>query len=190
MSRPLMQYGVGQLEEMFAKSKSDLKVLKQLESELQFRQVPRAVALLTEVQWVIYNATRSTGTIGKPPPATKVAMPEIQQTRLFEQPETITISVGQSPVVIQPLPTSMTPPPLKQSTSTTATIPISEAYKLLNATPGSTWKSIEQTRRQLVQQSHPSRVATLSEVKRAQAEADAVQINSAYLMLSALRCKS
>lgn len=190
MSRPLMQYGVGQLEEMFAKSKSDFKVLKQLESELQFRQVPKAVALLTEVQWVIYNATRSTSTIGNPPPATKAAMPVIQQTGLFEQSETINIRVGQSPVVVQPLTTSTTPPPLKQSTSTAATIPINEAYKLLNATPGSTWKSIEQTRRQLVQQSHPSRVTTLSAVKRAQAETEAVKVNAAYLMLSALRCKS
>ena len=32
MPRPLMQHGVGQLEEMFAKGKSDPKVLKQLEA--------------------------------------------------------------------------------------------------------------------------------------------------------------
>ena len=50
MPRPLMQHGVGQLEEMFAKGKADAKVLKQLEHELQYRQVPRAVALLAEVQ--------------------------------------------------------------------------------------------------------------------------------------------
>ena len=52
MPRPLMQHGVGQLEEMFAKGKSDPKVLKNLELELQYRQVPRAVALLAEVQAV------------------------------------------------------------------------------------------------------------------------------------------
>lgn len=118
MSRPLMQYGVEQLEEMFAKAKFDLKVLKQLESELQFRQVPRAVALLTEVQWVIYNATRSTGTIGNPPPATKVAVPVIQQTGLFEQPETRSNSVGQSNVVTQTRLPAMTLTPWKQTTST------------------------------------------------------------------------
>ncbi len=190
MSRPLMQYGVGQLEEMFAKAKSDLKILKQLESELQCRQVPRAVALLTEVQWVIYSATRSAGAMGDLPPATQPAMPVIQQSGLFEHPETLTINAGQSPVVIQPQPPSMTTPPPKQSTSTAVTIPVNEAYKLLNATPGSTWKSIEQTRRLLVQQAHPSRVAALSAIKRAQIEAEAVQVNAAYLRLSTLRCNS
>lgn len=190
MARPLMQNGVGQLEEMFAKSKSDLKVLKQLESKLQYRQVPKAVALLTEVQRVICNTAKSTSTGGAMPPATKAVMPVIQQTGLFEQPETISISVGESPVVLQPLSTSMTPPPLKQSTSTAATIPIDEAYKLLSATPGSTWKSIEQTRRLLVQQAHPSRVAALTAIKRAQIEAEAMQVNAAYLRLSTLRCNS
>jgi len=34
MLRPLMQHGVGQLQELFAKSRSDAKVLKQLEVEL------------------------------------------------------------------------------------------------------------------------------------------------------------
>jgi hypothetical protein len=48
MSRPLMQHGVGQLEEMFAKARADPKLLKQLEHELQYRQVPRATVLLAE----------------------------------------------------------------------------------------------------------------------------------------------
>jgi len=42
MPRPLMQQGIVQLEEMFAKCKSDAKLLKQLEHELQYRHVPRA----------------------------------------------------------------------------------------------------------------------------------------------------
>ena len=49
MPRPLKPLGIGQLEELFARSKTDLKVLKHLAHELQYRQVPRAVALLTEV---------------------------------------------------------------------------------------------------------------------------------------------
>jgi hypothetical protein len=46
----MMQMGVGQLEELFAKSKADPRVLKQLEHELGFRQVPRAMTLLGHVQ--------------------------------------------------------------------------------------------------------------------------------------------
>lgn len=55
MSRPLMQHGVGQLEEMFAKARADPKLLKQLEHELQYRQVPRATVLLAEVQAAMYG---------------------------------------------------------------------------------------------------------------------------------------
>jgi hypothetical protein len=48
-----MQFGVSQLEELFVKSKSDADVLRQLENELQYRQVPRAVALLAKVRAVM-----------------------------------------------------------------------------------------------------------------------------------------
>ena len=40
----------------------------------------------------------------------------------------------------------------------------------------------------LVQQAHPSRVATLSAEKRAQAQTEAAGVNAAYLRLSAVRC--
>lgn len=50
MQRPLARHGVVQLEELFSKSKENQKVLKQLEYELKFRQVPRAMALIAEVQ--------------------------------------------------------------------------------------------------------------------------------------------
>lgn len=58
MPRPLKQLGVGQLEELFARSKTDPKALKHLADELQYRQVPRAVALLTEVQAAMSRETR------------------------------------------------------------------------------------------------------------------------------------
>lgn len=55
MPRPLMQQGIGQLEAMFAKGKADTKLLKQLEHELQYCQVLRSVALLSEVQATMYG---------------------------------------------------------------------------------------------------------------------------------------
>lgn len=190
MSRPLMQYGVAHLEEMFAKAESDLKVLKQLESELKCRQVPRAVALLTHVQKVIRIATGSTGTLGDSLPGTHAATPVAQQSKLFERPHTDSRGAQRSSVVIKTQPLSMALPPPQQPTATAADISISDAYKLLSATPLSTWTSIEQTRRQMVQQAHPSRVAAFSAAKRAQIETDAVQVNTAYLKLSTLRCES
>lgn len=67
-------------------------------------------------------------------------------------------------------------------------MPMEDAYKLLKATPGSTWESIEQTRRLLVMASHPEKLKALAEGKRAQALADAGRINSAYAALSQARC--
>jgi DnaJ-domain-containing protein 1 len=67
-------------------------------------------------------------------------------------------------------------------------MPLEEAYKVLKATPGATWDSIEQTRRALVNQLHPSRWKPLSAEKRAQALAEAKRINAAYAALSQTRC--
>ena len=67
-------------------------------------------------------------------------------------------------------------------------MPLDDAYKLLKATPGATWESIEQTRRTLVQLAHPSRWKTLSTEKRAQAVAEAKRVNAGYAVLSQARC--
>ena len=67
-------------------------------------------------------------------------------------------------------------------------MPLEDAYKVLKATPGTTWESIEQTRRTLVHQSHPSHLKTLSAEKRTQALAEATKVNVAYAALSQTRC--
>ena len=67
-------------------------------------------------------------------------------------------------------------------------MPLEEAYKVLKATPGGPWESIEQTRRMLVLQSHPSRWKTLSTEKRTQVLAEAKRVNVAYAALSQTRC--
>ena len=67
-------------------------------------------------------------------------------------------------------------------------MPLDDAYKVLKATPGATWDSIEQTRRTLVQQSHPSRWKALNVEKRAQVLAEANRVNAAYAALSQARC--
>ena len=187
MTRPLMQHVIGQLEEMFAQGKGDQKVLKQLERELQYRQVPRALSLLAEVQAALYG-----GTLAKSPSA--AAVPE--ETKLasasFKQlgPGLQSVISSTSPPApnVQPRPalaTSALPKPLAPLSTT---VTMEEAYKLLRAMPASTWESIEQTRRLLVQQSHPSRVASLSAERGAEVRTEATRVNAAYLRLSAARC--
>jgi hypothetical protein len=169
-----MQLGVGDLEALFAKSKTDVKVLKQLEHELQFRHVPRAVALLAEVQAAMYGATHAAPS--KPAPD-----PVHQQIGLWEQPATPVTSPVAAPIAA--------PPPLpKAPKAAQPTMPVEDAYRLLKATAGSTWESIEQTRRQLVQQSHPARLKSMSIERRAQALAEARKVNAAYVTLSQMRC--
>ena len=192
MTRPLMQHGVGQIEEMFAKGKADPKVLKQLENELQYRQVPRAVALLAEVQAVMYGgaAAPQLPTVTAPPPARPPApAPVSLQPDLWGRPATPpavappTVVRTAAPEVRPP-----EPPPVPKAPAPTPAMPLEDAYKVLKATPGATWELLEQTRRTLVQQSHPSRWKTLSPEKRAQALAEAKRVNAAVAALSQARC--
>ena len=90
MSRPFMQLGVGELEALFAKSKADVEALKQLVDELQYRQVPRAVALLARVKAEIRGTVPS-------------APAESKQPELWELPPTIALgSVESAPLLPRP----------------------------------------------------------------------------------------
>ncbi len=171
MARPLMQHGVGQLEEMFAKGKADPKVLKQLENELQYRQVPRAIALLAEVQAATCGGTPAAPQVATVPAPPVVAAPTAAPFR------TVT------PAAKPPQPASVVKAP-----ASPPVMPVDDAYKVLNASPGATWESLEQTRRTLVQQSHPSRWKTMSTERRAQALAEAERVSAAYAALSHARC--
>lgn len=187
MSRPLMQYGVGHLEEMFTKGKADPKVLKQLENELQHQQVPRAVALLTEVRATMHSNTSVANPIVDPPLVAVTVTTVSEQHALFQNPPASLNVVLQKTAVVQMPPTSLVPTFPKQSTQEIVAISVEDAYKLLKVMPGSTWESIEQTRRSLVMQSHPASVAALSADQHAQARTEAARVNAAYLMLSTLR---
>lgn len=186
MACSLMQHGVGQLEELFTKSKSDSKVLKQLEHELQYRQVPRAVALLAEVQAAMYGLSPGLA----PTPAVK-SPPSVPQPSLWDSPaSTVRPAAPPPPAVTAPVAprSAETAAPVRPAISPSPVIPLDDAYKLLKATPGSTWESIEQTRRLLVQVSHPEKVRTLPEARRSHVLAEAKMVNEAYAALSQARC--
>ena len=188
MTRPLMQQKIGQLEALFARSKSDVKVLKQLEHELQYRQVPKAIALLGEVHAALDDAipvkpyTAGNPDLSSPSPRPRTSssqQPELRKWPVTATPLAVLPRAPTSPVEPQrPIEKGLAPPLPPE-----LTMPVDEAYKLLKATTGSTWDSIELSRRHSVQQSHPSRVATLSTEKRARVQAEAKQVNAAYAVL-------
>lgn len=190
MPRPLIQHGVGRLEEIFAKGKADGKLLKQLEHELQHRQVPRAVALLSEVQAAM------TGRAIAPQAPAVPAPPPDRLPALISQQHDLWGRTAIPPVVpplasVRTVASAVRPlesPPITNASASSPAMPLEDAYKVLKATPGTTWESIEQTRRTLVHQSHPSHLKTLSAEKRTQALAEATKVNVAYAALSQTRC--
>ena len=190
MARPLKQHGVGQLEELFTKSKSDSKVLKQLEHELQYRQVPRAVALFAEVQAALYGLSPGLAPTpavnSRPAPPAPAPQPSIWDSPApAARPAAPPPSAVAAPVAPRP---AVAAAPARPAIPPSPVIPLDDAYKLLKATPGSTWESIEQTRRLLVQASHPAKVRTLPEVRRSHMLAEAKRVNDAYAALSQARC--
>jgi hypothetical protein len=188
MPRPLIRLGVDDLEALFAKSKTDANVLKQLEDELQYRQVPRAVALLAEVQATMYGA-QPVAPVPAPPRPAPVPAPTPQRAGLWEPPATpATVPVGAPVAAPRPAEPVKAPAVSKPPLPAAPAMPVEDAYKLLKATAGSTWESIEQTRRQLVQQSHPVRLKSMSAERQSQVLAEAKRANAAYLTLSWARC--
>jgi len=174
MSRPLIQLGIAQLEEMFAKSKLDSKALHQIENELKYRHKSRAVALLADVQAVM-NGIAPVAVKLVTPPLPRLDEPPIRQLDLTGRSST-------NPTVPQPIAQPVQPKPLTQPEQ--MAISVDDAYKLLKATPASTWESIEQTRRQLVQQTSPARTGAMSTGKQALLQVDAKRFNAAYETLS------
>jgi hypothetical protein len=67
-------------------------------------------------------------------------------------------------------------------------MPLEDVCKVLKTAAGATWQSIEQARRLLVQQSHPSLLKLVSDERRIQALTDARRANAAYAALHAARC--
>jgi hypothetical protein len=192
MDRPLMQHGVGQLAELFAKSKADHKLLKQLEHELRYRQVPRAVALLAEVQAAMYgSAPKPAAPIDIAAGTPAAAAAAAPQPSLWDMPQSVTTPPATAPkAAAQPIAARPAAAPTEATAASrpAPAMPLEDAYRLLKATPESTWESIEQTRRLLVQATHPVKLQSMLEGKRSQALTEARRVNDAYATLSEARC--
>ena len=199
MIRPLMQQGIAQLEALYSTAATDVKSLTQLQHELQFRQVPRAVALLEKVEKELTGSRVATPA----PPfsgftAAPATVPSAGLVASVEQADLWGTAPAEravvAPRVVTPPPVVRTAPAATVKTPQTApplpgvsTLSVDEAYKILKATPSSTWESIEQTRRQLVQLAHPDHLACLREEKRPPVIAEAKRANAAHAVLRQAR---
>lgn len=203
MLRPLMKSRIGDLEDMFAASSGEPEVLLQLERELQFRQVPRALALLEKVQQ--FKATA--GAVGATEPMASLkavvapakqggwvqnsAAPAAQLSLLGPR---AAAQLERQPMVSASLPvyppaksSRPIPPALIQAAA--PEMSLADACRLLNVATGASWESIEQARRVAVQKSSPISKGT-PDANRSSALAAARLVNAAYAALSTARCAS
>lgn len=192
MPRDLMRHNIVQLEELFSVSRHDESTLQRLEDELRYRNVPRAVALLSEVQSALKVAEHMANS-SEVMPTRQELRGELNHAVSTKPTAPITpqvkLPIDHSPPVATPVSPREAPnPTLAQKAFATDAVSsprmsIEDAYKVLRATPGSTWESIEQARRQLVQQSHPELVASMTVEKRTLTQEEANKANSAYAIL-------
>lgn len=202
MKRTLMQLGIGALEEMFEASKTDAKVLRQLENELMHRQVPRAVALLEQVQLAMKRLATSllpraqdelpleppavpVPVPGPPPPAPERIAPVVVVAASAPQP--VTPSAPQ-----QARPPAADPVVAPQACVERAPIPpvsLEDACKLLKVTMATPWQEVELVRRKLVLLSHPRHLVGMPQERQEAVRMEARRVNAAYAALSAARAK-
>jgi hypothetical protein len=204
-TRPLMQNGIGALEAMFAESPADAKVLRSLQDELKHRQVPRAIALLQKVAKALKSGSVPDADVKlETMPPTLTQLTEIKkrhrslavdkQPALWAEndngaPRVTATSASAVPAKLAPsarapvgsehvlMSSPAEKPPLKTETPSMS---VSEAYHRLQAAPGTSWETIEETRQRVVQQSHPENLAKVSEKKRVELVIEAKRANLAY----------
>ena len=173
-ARPLLRHTVAQLEEMFAAKPSDTDTLKALDTELQFRNVPRATVLLRKVKSALTG-----GSLLIPSAQPELFTPARVPIRAIAQP------IMTPPAVILPKAAAKPASPV-------AEIPpmaLDEAYKALRVTADASWAEVEQSRFKIVQRAHPDTVAELSAEKRIAAQTEAKRANAAYTVLLEARSR-
>jgi hypothetical protein len=204
MERPLRRHSIVELEQLLSSAIGDTNVLHVLDEEFKHRNVPRAVALSEKVRRALGVAKPSAKTPATPEPADKQAPGRpAQQGALWGEeqalpPETTGAPVGAQVAKPAVVPLSAVPPvtspenvaPASEPAEAVPAMRIDEAYRVLKATPGTTWEAIEQTRRHLVQEAHPENVAELSLERRAQVQAAANRVNTAYAVIFKARTNS
>jgi DNA-directed RNA polymerase subunit RPC12/RpoP len=206
MPRPFIQKHIFELQEYFEAVKGNLTELKKLAAELKHRKVPKAVALAKKVQAEIDGLTGYSSDGG--PDKSKQEQPLQPEHKVIE-----CHGCGQKlRIELDSVTRNYTCPKCKSAFHASFENRVlsvvfqnnashsddtkneddrhlteEEAYKLFGTDESTPWESIELTRRRLIQQYHPDKVAALGPKLRAVAEAEGKRINKAYDMLRKLR---
>lgn len=201
--RPYIQKTIVELQALFDANKDNSAELKKLAAELAHRKVPKAVALAKKVSDALKGEPlgepktqpeqpmRKPEQPSAPPPDDQIIKCEGcgQKLRIKLGPETReyncpsckakfhgSFSAGVLSLVF--VKSNRTAEPSEE-----APLTLTYAYRLFEADESSPWEQIELTRRQLIQQYHPDKVAALGPKLRELAEAEVKKINTAYTLL-------
>ena len=164
-------------------------MLRQLEHELQFRQVPRALMLLEQVQQAQASASTATGratAAGSP----GLPMAATEQLSLLETSTFVRASRVRDHTAVSGAQLPVSPPmsafPQRSAQRPAPTMTLDAAHRLLKVPPGAPWEAVELARRKAVQPSSPLTKGVPAD-QRATFLASARQTNAAYAVLAAAR---
>lgn len=202
-ARPYSQKTIFQLQDIYAASQSIPAELKRLRAELRHRAVPKANALADKVRESL--AALSERPTHEPPQRPTEPLPstapthkiiacqncgqglriELSQARrqqccpTCKATFTTTYLDGVLSVVFE----GAKPENNKARNEQTLDVTLGDAYRLFVADKATAWEEIELTRRRLIQQYHPDKVAALGPKLREVADVEAKRINIAFDLL-------
>ena len=200
-NRPFIQKSIVELEVIFEENKNNVVELKKLSLELSYRKVPRAVALTKKVSDFLKSPNSEEPKIHSESPdsepemlrrqqSTKVPVIECQScgqklrinlgsdSREYNCPICKAIFRASYSVGVLSVLFVKTNPKGDDTT-----LSLKDAYKLFEADETSPWEQIELTRRRLIQQYHPDKVASLGPKLKEVADKEGKRINIAYSLI-------
>jgi hypothetical protein len=202
--RPFISKRIDEMEQMFKSSGKELLTLKALENELVHRSTPRAVSLLRTVRKNLSlpqftGSARDTNLFDPNTLNTKVDNP--QPPKRAEPVPGLKLGPSQAPQPVSVTKPIIAPPclasrgePLPFPSPAEPRLEVGEAImspeeasKVLQVTLGADWETIEKSRREIVEKSHPAKVRSLSPERRRGLIEHARRANEAIQVLLGVR---
>ena len=201
--RPFIGKRIDELEQIFKFSETELLTLKALENELVHRSTPRAASLLKAVRKNLslpqfIGSPVDPNLFDQQPISTKAADPALLQRAEpvpgltlkppSPQPVSQTKKTIPPPRLVpreEPIPFPAPAEPRPEVGD--AIMSPEKACKVLQVTLGADWETIEKSRRDIVQKSHPGKISSVPPEQRRALIEHARRANEAILVLLGLR---
>jgi hypothetical protein len=194
MSRPLMNKGIEQLEQLFKEARGDQKTLERLADELACRSTTRAATLLADVRSLLSAQVDTRTDNAKPPMREEISQLTLLPAGPFPKESEVSSSTSAgSPKRERPAEAVRVPAvPAVPTNELHTRISIDDAssawtleaaYRALKVTSSASWPTIENARRDIVQKASPEALAEEQSSSRAMIVERAAKANEASVRL-------